>query len=387
MKVALIDPSLFTGPYDLGLREGLRQAGDDARLFTKRLTREDPIGPDADVIQHFYRILPEALLALPRPIVRGMKGVSYIADLRRLIVALERWRPDIIHFQWVPLPVMDALFLPKLRQLAPLILTVHDSNPYMGSPGTRIMRIGAFDILKRFDRLIVHTDEARARVAAQGVPDEKIAKIPHGILHAESAGAAVRAAERADGAIDILMFGKLRPYKGLDVLIRAIAQLTPAQRTKCRVHVVGKPYMDVRPLAALMAELGVESSFTLDLRFIADEEIGPIFNRADVAVFPYREIDASGVLMAAIASGCAIVASRVGSFAEMLEDEREALLVPPGDEAALARALGRIIDDPVLRRRLAEGARAVERAVPSWPEIGRTTHALYEAAIRTPQPA
>ena len=380
MKVALIDPSLFTAPYDLELMKGLRQEGNEARLYTKRLTPADPIGPRPDIVEHFYRGLA-SMPDLPAIIGRGLKGLSHTADMARLAHALARWRPDIIHFQWVPLPAVDRLYLRRLRRIAPLVLTVHDSNPYYGAPGTIAQRFGARRILTEFDGLIVHTEHARARLERQGVPPAKLAKVAHGRLHERlELGERPHAAAAASDKIEFLMFGKLKPYKGLDVLIRAVALLTPRQRALCRVRVVGKPYMDVAPLVALAAELGVSDSFELDFRFVEDEEMPALFDRAAAVVFPYRDIDASGVLMTALSTGKPIVATRVGLFGELLVDGETALVTPADDPPALALALGRVIDDEPLRQRLAAAVRECDRNIPSWAEIARATCAVYERA-------
>ncbi|HUK57679.1 MAG TPA: glycosyltransferase family 4 protein [Stellaceae bacterium] len=380
MKVALIDPSLFTAPYDLELMKGLREVGAEPRLYTKRLTRADPIGPAPDIVEHFYRGLAP-LPDLPAPLGRVLKGLSHTADMARLAGALARWRPDIIHFQWVPLPAVDRLFLRRLRAIAPLVLTVHDSNPYYGAPGTTAQRFGARRILNEFDALLVHTEHARARLEEHGIPPAKLARVAHGRLHERlELGERRHSAAAASGTIEFLMFGKLKPYKGLDVLIRAVAELSPALRARCRVRVVGKPYMDVGPLLALAAARGVSERFEFDFRFVEDEEMPALFDRADAIVFPYRDIDASGVLMTALSTGKPIVATRVGLFGELLVDGETALVTPSDDPAALALALGRLIEDEPLRQRLAAAARECDRNIPSWAEIARATRTVYERA-------
>jgi glycosyltransferase involved in cell wall biosynthesis len=383
MKAAVVDPAWFTPPYDLELVEGLRRAGDEVRLYTKRLAANELAAPGAPIIPHFYRALDGWVLELPQPLVRGIKGVSHVIDMARLVAHFRRWRPDIIHFQWLPLPLVDRAFLAALRRVAPLILTVHDSNPYQGAPGTAVLRAGTNALFDEFDAIIVHTAQSRERLVAKGVSPAKIARIPHGVLHPSLQQVPCRAKLAADDAtVEFLAFGKIKPYKGVDVLIRAAALLTPAQRARSRFRIVGKPYMNMQPLFDLIAALGVGDCFEIDLRFVGDEEMPFLFERAAVTVFPYREIDASGVLMTALSAGRAIIASRIGLFGELLTDEREALLVPPDDPQGLAAALARVIDDRPLREGLAEGARALRDAIPSWTEIGLKTHELYVQAAR-----
>jgi glycosyltransferase involved in cell wall biosynthesis len=384
MKVALIDPSCFTGPYDAGLAGGLAEAGAEVRLFVGNVRADDPLNGSPGLVEHFYAGLSRPALArLPKALFQGLKGCAHIAGMARLIRAFEHWRPDIVHFQWTPLPLVDRRFLPILRRFGPLVLTVHDSTPFNGNPSARLQAIGARAILDDFDALIVHTDQAMRRLGPSIRDPDRLVRIAHGPLHAMAPAAepAPAAKDLADPAVELLLFGKLKPYKGLDVMIRAVALLSPEQRARCRVRIVGKPYMEIAPLLELARELGVADSFVFEFRFVEDDEVPALLAEASAVIFPYREIDASGVLMAVLAAGRPIVASAIGSFAELLRDGEDALLVPPGDPAALARALARFIGDAGLRQALGAATQNLAAAMPSWAEIGRTTRQLYETLL------
>lgn len=371
MRIALIDPSLFTLPYDRALASGLTAIGHEVILVGKALRPGEPGHDEPALRQHFY---PWPWLNdLPPPLRRAVKGVSHVGGMAGLPDLLRRFGADVIHFQWTPLPVVDARFLPALRRIAPTVLTVHDSNPYNGNPASRLLHLGGSAVLTGFDHLIVHTEQARARLCAGGIPAGHVTRIPHGLLHhGWDAADAV-----PDAPVTILQFGKIKPYKGVDVLIRAVARLSPELRGRCRVEVVGQPHMDPAPLIALARKLGVADTIRFDFRFVSDADMLTLFRRAAAVVFPYREIDASGVLAVALAAGRPIIASAVGGFAENLKAGRDAELVPPGDPAALALALARIIDDPEYRRRLALAVRTLRADVPEWPEIARRTEAVY----------
>jgi glycosyltransferase involved in cell wall biosynthesis len=138
--------------------------------------------------------------------------------------------------------------------------------------------------------------------------------------------------------------------------------------------------MDVGPLTALARTLGVEDIVQFEFRFVPDEELTVLLDDASVLVFPYREIEASGVLMASIARARPIIASRLGAFGELIADGREGLLLPPGDDAALARAIERIVNEPDLLARLAAGMDALRTSIPDWREIARRTVAVYDTA-------
>ena len=103
-----------------------------------------------------------------------------------------------------------------------MVVTVHDTAPFNGSPTRALQRLGLrWPPSRAADRLIVHTAAGRRRLAALGLAPERIAVVPHGPLG--------RAAPRRDrprrARLTLVAFGKMRPYKGLDVLVEALARL------------------------------------------------------------------------------------------------------------------------------------------------------------------
>ena len=393
MRVAIIDPSLFTWPYDRRLAASLRSAGHEVTIVGRVVRPSEQGAGDPLLVQHFYpRIARLREGALPRRLVRLAKGVGHAGAMVRLTRWLESWRPDVIHFQWLPLPIVDRLFIPRLKRIAPVVLTVHDSNPFNGEAGTAVQRAGVGAALALFDHIVVHNRRAAERLSDLGVPPGRISTIAHGLLSDDAAppppapppapSASPRRAAEADGEAPVfLQFGKIKGYKGVDVLIRAVSLMPPEVRRRCRFEVVGEPHLDPRPLLELARGLGVGDAIAFDLRFVSDDEMLGHFGRAAAAVFPYREIDTSGVLMVALAAGVPIVASAVGGFAEMLEDGRKALLVPPGDERALAGALTRLATDPGLRAAMRAEVVALAAAVPTWEDIAAATASVYTGLL------
>ncbi len=384
MRIALIDPSLFTLPYDLKLAEGLQRAGHEVDLFGKAVPSEETADGAVPLRPLFYGELAGlGAERWPAGLGKAAKGLSHIRGMWRLAEMLERERPDIIHFQWLPLPIVDRAFLARLRRIAPLIVTAHDSEPFNGNASGALQQIGAVDILSRFDRVIIHTEQARERLLAQGVAAHKLCKVNHGFLDEDAPAALPVVAE--EGKVRFLLFGKIKPYKGADLLVEAVARLDPAIRARTEVLIVGKPYMDIQSLEAAAAPLG--SSVRLDFRFVPEGEMRGLFEGCDVLAFPYREIDMSGVLMAALKTARPILASRIGGFAELLQDGKHGILVPPGDIDALAAGITRLVTEPNSRRAMAASLVELAGAIPSWRQIGETTATLYRSAITEKLPA
>jgi glycosyltransferase involved in cell wall biosynthesis len=382
MKIALVDPSLFTWPYDHALVDGLNGSGHSVTLFTKHLSPKEPGKNAPEIVEFFYPGLQtDWAQKLPHAMFLALKGLMHPICLLNLLRHLRRMQPDVIHFQWAPLPVVDRFFLPALRNIAPAILTVHDSAPFNDNPRSILQRIGAISIMRSFDRLIVHTNRARQRLIDYGLPADKITIIPHGVMDSDSVPLAPFEKSSASGPVTVLLFGKIKPYKGTDVLIKALAAMPAASRARCRIRVVGKPYMDMEPLFALARELGVEANIIWDLRFVAEDELNRIFAEADMIVMPYREIDASGVLMFGLSTGLPIVASRIGLFAEVLDDGEHGRLVTPDEPDELAEALTALVDSSAERARMSRNVQALRDSLPDWQTIGAQTTALYDVAL------
>ena len=378
MRVSMIDPSLFTLPYDNALAAGLAGAGHDVTLYGRRVGPDDSDPAGVNLVPAFYGLTGRPLLAgLPGGVRLGVKGLDHIWSMARLVRRLRRERPDVIHFQWLPLPIVDRRMLGRFRRVAPLVLTVHDTNPFNGDPSAGLQARGASACFALFDRLIVHTRQGLARMRAFGVPERKLVVVPHGPSDLPPV------APNADamlGTMTFMLFGKIKPYKGTDLLIEAFARLPEELREQARVRVVGKPYMDLGPLRALIGQRGVGERVGIEPRFVADAEIPALFAPGTVAVFPYREIEASGVLPQAMALGRPAIASALGSFAETLTDGVHGHLVPPDDADALTAAMAHLIADRGFAAACSRHARERSDRTESWEQIARRHVVTYEAA-------
>ena len=373
MNVALIDPSLFSLSHDAGLAAGLREEGHDVVIHGRRPGPDDEDATGVPLRYTFYHVASAPIVdRAPRALRLAVKGIDHAWSMRRLLRYLRERRPDVIHFQWLPLPVVDRRFLRPLRRVAPLVLTVHDTNPFNGAPTGRVQAIGMQAAFRDFDRLIVHTSQGRDRLVAHGEDPGRILVLPPGPL---CTAPAELPDDKMVGTITFLLFGKLKPYKGADTLIEAFARLPAALRAQARLHVVGKSYMDTRPLRALAEQRGIAGQVTWDLRFIAEDEFASFFAPGVVAAFPYTEIEASGVLTLAVTYGRPILASRLGRFAEEMENGNQGLLVPPGDVAALSAAMARFVEDRAFAAACAANVRRL--TLLSWRDVAAQTANLY----------
>jgi glycosyltransferase involved in cell wall biosynthesis len=376
MRVHLVDPPAFTPPYDHALASALARAGAEVQLITSRFAYGAVPDPDGYVRRElFYR---RAFGAAGSRARRAAKLAAHVPDmLRYRRVALQA---DVVHFQWLTAPVLDQWLLPSRR---PVVLTAHDLLPREPRPGQLAAQRR---LLSRVDAVVVHSQYGRAQlVSGLGLPAERVHVIHHGAfshavdgprapLPAELSAAAGADADGAGRPV-VLFAGLLRPYKGLDTLLRAWSGVSGAE-----LWIAGRPMMDLAPLRALGGD-GVRWV----PRFVSDGELGTLLDRADIVVLPYartQRFDQSGVLATALAFGKAIVVSDIGGFSEVA-DAGAARLVVPDDAAALEAALSELVADPAARERLAAGALAAARGPYSWDAAAEATLALYERLTRS----
>jgi glycosyltransferase involved in cell wall biosynthesis len=370
LRVVLVDPSLFTGPYDAALSRGLIAAGAEPKWAVRPTRPGDQ--PDLDPQQtdlFFYRHV-DGLRGLPPSLRAAAKGASHVLGLARLVHRVRRRRPDVVHFQWTVVPALDALAMFLLRRHCAVVLTVHDPTPFNGDRMSWLQRAGYRWPMLVAHRVIVHTRQARRTLVERGLPSSVIDVIPHGPLSLRVQ--ATSPGSRSDSRYTFVLFGELKPYKGIDVLIDAVALLPESVRSRARVLVMGRSQMDLAPLAERIASRGLAGAIELHPRRLSEEEMAELFARTDCFVFPYRNVDASGVYFLVRSLSRWVIASRVGIFAEEVQEGVDGDLVPPEDPRALAAALTRAATDdprPPVRRPAAE-----------WDSIGRATLSVYCAA-------
>lgn len=387
MRVVMLDPSSFTPPYNEHLCVALGSSGAEVELYTRPLRQHEGYSRTGYTVrEHFYR-WSERLnnLKLLRPVYRYVKALEHAVDMYALSRELRRNKPDVIHFQWCPLPILDAIFLTSFRRIAPLVLTVHNTKAFHGNPSSWLQGVGWQKIMSLFDVLIVHTEQSRQQLLAAGCQASKITVIPHGTLQARGSQQELQGSSEGKGDDHnqkiILFFGNVKPYKGVDILLKAFSQIPVKSRKDAKVVIAGRSSIPKTEIEGLVEQLGIRDCVELDLRFLSDEELSALLRKAYMYVFPYKDIDASGALMLAIPYGKPIVASRLGIFSELLVDGENALLADVGDHAAFALAIERLLCDGQLARRLGEGARQVVRKYQSWEDIARLTMNTYQALI------
>jgi glycosyltransferase involved in cell wall biosynthesis len=264
-----------------------------------------------------------------------------------LVRQLRALAPDVAICA-MPAP-LDLLMAGALRRLnVPYFVTVHDADPHPGD-GFPFQMALQRRLARGARGLITLSGHVAARLREQGVVGDRAliaSSHPPFVFGPPSPPPGAHG-----GRLRVLFFGRLLPYKGLDLFAEALRSLNRPQEVEVRVAGNG-------PESAALAELRGLPGVTVDNRWIPEDEIADLLAWADVLVLSHKEASQSGVAAAAIAARRWVVATRVGGLAEQLRDEKLARLCEP-TAAGVATALAGLLRDP-------PSGTPAESAITSW---------------------
>jgi glycosyltransferase involved in cell wall biosynthesis len=270
--------------------------------------------------------------------------------------------------------------LERLR--IPVVTTLHTvlRDP-VKETGSQACRDVLIDIARLSTQVVVLSHRAvKYLVEVYGVPESKIALIPHGVPdYPLTNPAECKGAVGLSGRQVISTFGLLSPWKGLDYMVEALAAVV--EEHPSAVYVIlgathpewkrakGEDYRD--ELVQRISELGLQDNVIFIDRFLEIEELMTYLRASDIYITPYlgEEQIVSGTLAFAMATGNAVISTPYFYAQEMLADGR-GTLVPFHDSAALAQAVTHLLTDDARRHALQRRAHAHTRSM-CWQRVGK----------------
>jgi starch synthase len=358
MKVALL--SFHFGEYSVRLANGLAKEAKVLLLL-----------PNRKATPHRSK-LDQAVSFQPFNQPRLRQPLGQMAMIYWILQQIRSFDPDVIHLQnghlWF------NLALPYLKRY-PLVITIHDPKPHVGDKESGkippLMAIWDFGH-QRADQLIVHGEQLKQVVVDElGFASEIVHVVPMIALGNDLADSQIQEDDH-----QILFFGRIWEYKGLEYLIRAEPLIT-AQVPDARIVIAGRGE-DFARYQRLMVH---PECFSIYNEYVPHDKRDELFRRASVVALPYIDASQSAVIPIAYMFSKPVVATTVGGLPELVEHGRTGYLVPPRDERALADALVCLLCDKGLRQQLgANGKRKVEAEL-SPDAVARQTLAVYRRAI------
>jgi glycosyltransferase involved in cell wall biosynthesis len=314
------------------------------------------------------------------PVVDSIGPLSWWRAYRRI----RRIDPDVVFYKyWMPFfapcfGTMSRWVRKGTRARVVYIcdnIVPHERRPLDNLLTRYLVRSGdAFIVMTK----IVEADLRRF------LPDARAALVPHPIY--EHFGSSIprdearrRLVERGWGWAEgdrplLLFFGIIRPYKGLDILLRVMPEI--ARRTGAHLIVAGEFYSGRDETLELVSKLGLQDDVTIVDAYIPTEDVGLYVSASNVVVLPYRSATQSGIVQVAYQFDCPVIATDVGGLSEMIRDGETGLLVPAEDTDALAAAVIRYLEEGMeaaMREAVAaeKGAFSWDRMAEALEDLGR----------------
>lgn len=263
---------------------------------------------------------------------------------------LNRQRPRILLIQWWSGSTLAWYLIFTMwarRNGSSVILELHeDQDPSEAEVAVigRLVRSLFRHLRDRSEAYIVHSEWDKARMARSlGLPPERTFVIHLGPLSCAD-GAPTERTPAPSGVITILIFGLIRPYKGIMNLLDAFERLPRANGRSWRLLVVGDTWGGWTEPMDRIASSPHRSEIEVVNRFVSDDEVTGFFARADIVALPYLRSSASGPLQLAISAGLPVVVSDVGGLGERAATYTGAVLVPPGDADGLVTGILEAVD-------------------------------------------
>jgi D-inositol-3-phosphate glycosyltransferase len=387
--------ALLTGggdkPYALGMAAALTSAG----------TQLDFIGSDDLSV-------PE-LVNNPRVNFLNLRGdqrenaglfakmlrvLSYYA---RLIVYAATAKPKLFHILWNnKFDVFDrTLLMLYYRFLGKkIVFTAHNVNAGKRDQNDSWLNRVSLDVqYKLSDQIFVHANGMKEELVADfRIPQRKLSVIPFGINNTVPNTSLTSAEAKQCLGISgsdktILFFGNIAPYKGVEYLAAAFAELSKTDRSY-RLIIAGRRKGSEDYWEQIWQSInsnGVRDRIIARIEYIPDDETELYFKAADVFVLPYSRVFQSGVLFLGYSFGLPAIAADVGSLKEEIIEGETGFLFKPQNSSDLARKIQDYFASQLFRnletRRLEIRAYANERY--SWHKIAATTITIYSRLLNS----
>jgi glycosyltransferase involved in cell wall biosynthesis len=278
-------------------------------------------------------------------------------------------RGDVVVLAWTtPFHALPYRTIMALARRAKIVAIVHNALPHEALPLQRPLTRW---VLSRCDRLVVHARSVADELSEYAGPVETVVVAMPPLIDVTPHPLP------PEDELRLLFFGFVRPYKGLDIALDALA-LLKERGISHRLTVVGELW-DREPIDVWqqrIAARGLQDQVEMRPYYVADAEVGELFAEHHAALLPYRSATQSGIAPIALAAGRPVIATAVGGLVEVITDGVDGTLADPGDAASLAAAIQRCATELA-----AMSANALDNA-PTWAEVAAAATPMASLAMR-----
>lgn len=326
-----------------------------------------------------------------RKIIRILKYYS------KLIKYSYKTDSELFHILWLnKFPCFDRTLLNIYYKVLgkKLVFTAHNIDQQeRDGKSTFVNRISLKYLYHIVDHIFVHTAKMKRQLVEKfEISENKITVIPFGINNLVPVTNLKREEAKKRLGLDpkekiILFFGRIAPYKGLELLISAFEKTVRTDRN-CRLIIAGQikeKHLDEywKNIQEMISERGLEDSVIQRIEYIPDEEIEVYYKSADVLILPYKHIFQTGVLFIAYYFGLPVIATDVGSFREDIMEGKTGFLCEPNDPVDLSDKIVKFFQSDLYNNPEKHSAYIQDYASKkySWEKVSEETNNVYKKIL------
>lgn len=366
--------------YTAELANAMTAHADVTVMKPAETTADDMFADEVDLVNAFR----SSSLSMPNIHKLNVDPVAVVNGLRSYtnVKRAAAVDADVIHVTTGLFPQVKLFsWLHGVDDLGPLVVTHHEvpdgfslSRPVVLVEELLKAALPDLDV----DGVVVHTESQRRELERQGRDHGRVEVIPHG---AYSVFGSREEVEVDPDSHRVLFFGNVVPPKGLDTLVAAVPRVK-REISDVELVIAGDGRLTSRSKAVIEAH---PENFEVHNYFVPNDEVGRLFESAEVVALPYREQGGtkghSGALATAYSFGKPVVATTASDFPELVEGSGAGVVVPPGDPDRLADALVDVLSDPGVRERMAANSLRMAEEL-SWENVAKRHLELYASLHR-----
>ena len=294
-------------------------------------------------------------------------ALSLIFSTERIQIAqtIREISPDVLLF-----PMFHPWNMSIQKQLKhiPAVVFVHDPRPHPDMAGLFYAMLENISI-RLASRCVIMSKQLIPALVKRGSSTEKIDVIPLALFDY-----AKKTAQMKPAAVPvILFFGRIVPYKGVDILLKAFSQVS--RTVPCELLIVGEGN-----IGQFQSILNSMENVKVINRWISEDEIDTVFTQADLLVLPYSSASQSGVIPIAASFALPVIATNAGGIPEQIEAGESGWLVSPGSVDALADAIRDALENPDLAKQRGLALRNRFQEHFGWQAVTRLVEESLEKA-------
>lgn len=294
-------------------------------------------------------------------------------------------KSSIVHFHFFRVGLKEAFLVALAKILRKkVVITAHDVGSFRNNDD---VYLALKYVYSQASSIITHSAVATSTLSELNPSwGKKISRIPHGnyigYLNNKLDTHTNPLINENKDEFRILLFGKLKRIKRIDIAIKALGYLKRKKNHAVKLIIAGKPYdIEEAELSQLIKDEGVEDNVSLILRYISDDELNSLFLRSHVSLLPYDLIFQSGVLLLCMSYRVPVIVSNIEGMTDVITDNVNGSVFNAGNYHDLAHKIEQLIEQPQKLAEITNNAYMEVKQNNSWDFCGELTAQVYSKLV------